>query len=298
MLVQPIFRPIRGFGWLGLAGLPIVAFLLFCLAGGYDLRYSVFALIERIWNIDAIFNVVITRLLFGAYWPSLTGILVSPVTLLWFLIVMFLLPRRWAWWHWLLIALWTFINPPLVLYAARWGSTLPAGLRDLLLLPITPARHTSEAPLLLVLQHTLFCVLLWRLLRIRNAHPPRLATAAPLAIFILGLMLGTFQHWLNLSTTQTTFTISVNGWIAFGVVWHTTCATLGLWAAIAVRHAARSSHHCAHCGYDIHGLAASTCPECGNAINPGDTISPAATPAPEPGPELETEPRPQLEANP
>lgn len=271
--MQPIFRPIRGFGWLGLAGLPIVAGLLFCLVGGYDLRYSLFALIERIWGIDAVFNTIIRQLLFGAYWPSLTGILVSPVTLLWFLIVMFLLPRRWAWWHWLLITLWMLTNPPIVLYLARWGSTLPAALRDLLLLPVTAARHTSEAPLLIVLQHILFCLLLWRVLHVRHAHLPRLVTATPLTILIIGLVLGTAQHWLNLSSTQTRFTISTNSWIALGILWHTTCATLGVWAAAAARHAVRTSHHCPHCGYDIHGLAAPYCPECGHAISRLNTSS-------------------------
>jgi hypothetical protein len=265
--VQPYLRPIRGFGWIGLAGLPVVAFLLYCLVGGYDLRYALFALIERFWGIDAVFNTVIRQLLFGAYWPSLTGILVSPITLLWILIVMFLVPRRWAWWQWVLICLWMLTNPPLMLYLARWGSTLPAALRDLLLIPVRAAMHAPEAPLLIVIQHTAFCWLLWRMLRISHAHLPRMATIAPLTIFILGLMLGTLQHWLNLSTTQTTFTISINAWIAIGILWHTTCAALGIWAAIAVRPAARTSHHCAHCGYDIHGLAAPTCPECGNAIN-------------------------------
>ncbi|MBU6413801.1 MAG: hypothetical protein KGS45_10020 [Planctomycetes bacterium] len=275
--MQLVFRSFRGFGWFGLAGLPVVAFLLYCLVGGYDLRYALFALIERFWGMEVIYRVVISQLLFGAYWPSLTGILVSPVTLLWLLIVMFLLPRRWAWWQWALICVWMLTNAPLVFYLARWLWQYVPASRALMTTFGRIPMHTSEAPSLVLLQHIVLCVVLWIMLTTRRPHIPRIARIAPLTLFTLGVLVGSLQYWLNLTRIQATLKTPVEIWVMIGILWHTTCATLGIWAAIAVRHAARTSRHCAHCGYDIHGLSAPTCPECGNTISTDKVVAPPAT---------------------
>lgn len=214
--MRSVLRPLRGFGFWGCALLPVLAALIYCAAGGYDLRHAIIEFVYTTWGEDAVWDTIIRSILFGAYWGSLLGQIPGPVTLLWVLIAMFVAPRRWAWWQWSLVSAWLVFNPYLCFRVAtalplRWAAILGwEGGRPPRVLTV------GQVHGLVLVQLAALAFLAWRIagpaLRRDDGTGSRWRFA-PMALWVCAAMFATLGWQLNRTGNAGGVTFGGTGWL-------------------------------------------------------------------------------------
>lgn len=266
-----VFRPIRGFGVWGWVLLFPLGWLVYCAMGGFDLRHAILEFCYHRFGGDAVWEVILNHILFGAYLGSMVGIIAGPITLIPVLIAMHFSPRRWAWWQWWCVGLWLIFNPWLCLQMARlvrpgwavWaGWVRPQG--------ITRVVYNGEVLGVVVAQLVALTALAWIIVRPLHTGEQRSRWRwSPAWMLALGLLIGTFLWWADLSMNLGTFLLPPSVWYVSAAVWHAGFALLLICGAVvARRRAAAEMWRCGTCGYDRRGLApaAAVCPECGDEV--------------------------------
>lgn len=278
--MKRVLRPIWGFGPWGWVLVAVAAALVYCAAGGFDLRHAIMQAVADRFGYRAMTDWVIYRLLVGSYLTSLNGTTCGPVTLLPMLIAMFITPRRWAWWQWGLVSLWLLLNPWLCFETA---TRLPLWFaRSLGWSGGPPSRVVFVGELLglELLAIGLLATLAWRISGRAHGETPRSRWRfAPPVLFVFGALMATTMWWLNrLANTQSVIPPNFV-WYGLATMWHLGVAFLTIAPALAARRLARAQPwYCDHCGYDLRGLKDSpACPECGR---PAGTMPPCPSPLP------------------
>jgi len=93
----------RGFGIGGWLLLPVLAALVYCALGGFDLQHAVIRVMYA-WQGEGAVWAVIRWGMAGAYLPSILGVVCGPITLLWVLVAMHVSARAWAVWQWWVVS--------------------------------------------------------------------------------------------------------------------------------------------------------------------------------------------------
>lgn len=244
-------------GWVGRLALAVFLTLMIPTLLGVDLRYQLMRLIQRGLGDDAMTRFVIGPLVW--YGEDFFRPGVSPFSLCYILILLYFWPRRVPAWGWACVIFWAFFNP-----ALAWSS-IPRRMLGLASLPYTP---NAYAQLLIVTaaSRVVEVVVLARVTRSWFASLP--AACATVAIVIcLGMIYfgGPFAspRWLEL--------LGYWGWNIAVVI------PVGIWIR---RERRRLRPGCPGCGYNLDGLTATLCPECGTAL-PLSTAPATTSPAPD-----------------
>lgn len=104
-----------------------------------------------------------------------------------------------------------------------------------------------------------------------------LGLLALVSAFLLGVLTRSYRVGLIMAIATLPVLIWLESWndatlLAVGIGWWTIAAiTLVAWTLIGTR--SFGPGRCSNCGYDLHGLESSTCPECGAAITSPSQVS-------------------------
>lgn len=261
--MQRIFRPLLGFGLWGWLLLPIAAALAFCFLGGYDLRTAIMRWWYDRFGWDSMLRLISPGL--RAYWWSLAGVVVGPVTLMPVLLAMYLSPRRWAWWAWLLVVVWLLVNP------ALWWATCQYLPRNIAGHLGWSRRGSPEILPVTLAQLAIFAAFAWRLAGRRSALI--LLGAGTIA----GAIAWSADWWENTGHRPG---LPFSAYVTLGILWHATVFIVLVSSATWTRRrAAAETWLCESCGYDLRGLStsATNCPECGREQAVLDPVAAAPT---------------------
>lgn len=235
-------RPIKGFGWRGWCLLPVLAGLVYCAAGGFDLRFF----IMQAWY-DAFGWMALVRFVVGLtpYGYTLLEPICGPLMMLYVLPAMHLLPRRWAWWEVAVILGFLLIAPKV------WWLGVIAMKGSLSWLPIMLAQ--KEMAVLLVV----FAFLVGWMMR---------SVWVGVAVVALGAV-GCFASGVLIGGVVAPNPVVRGVGLA---AWHGVLAGVLIGYAVQTRRRVRPGA-CRGCGYDLGGLAAGVvCPECGGGRDVGE----------------------------
>ena len=249
----------RGFGIGGWLLLPVLAALVYCALGGFDLQHAVIRVMYA-WQGEGAVWAVIRWGMAGAYLPSILGVVCGPITLLWVLIAMHVSPRAWAVWQWWVVSAWLIVNPMLCMAVAERIPKTVAGYVGWTLRPPGYVVFVSEVHGVVMAQMAAVCVFVWW-----GVCPPKrsgrggwIGMAAPVLILLIGGAIGTFEWWENLRVNMgAAETISGTMWYVLAAVWNVSFAVMAIGAAVVWRRrVAAERERCRGCGYDLRGLRA------------------------------------------
>lgn len=243
------------FGWLGWTALAVFLAILVPTLLGVDLRYQLLGLIQRGMSNDAMYRFVTGPLVW--YGLDFTQPGISPFSLCYILILLYFWPRRVPAWAWAAVIFWAFFNP-----ALAWSS-IPRKLLGMTTFPYTPS---ASAQLLLVTaaSRVVEVLVLARVTRSWVASVP-LACATAAIVTSIGMIYfgGPFASPPMLDL------VGYRGWHIAAVV------PVGIWIW---REHRKLRPGCPGCGYNLDGLTAMLCPECGASLQPSapTTTTPAS----------------------
>ncbi len=204
-------------------------------AAGFDVRYALLSAIDSVLGIDAVMRFV--TLWLPAHFFALSDTLPGPLTLLYLLPALHIAPGRRPWWLWTSLIVAAIALPVLRWLALPWVMRYGA-----------PSYHIAFLELAVVID-VLLIGGLYLLTRSRMV----------LAVSLVATALGCVAEGASLSIPYVP--------VAFGWIWHAVLAATLLTWAIKARHYRLPAHLCVSCGYDLTGVAAPVCPECGQARN-------------------------------
>lgn len=277
---DPIRKPLLGFGPAGWVLLAIAIPLAICFFTGYDLRYQLQSLINDTLGPESVR--FMTSTVFGVhnlnligYWPKQADF--GLITMSVMLIAMRIHPRRFGPVPYFAVIAWGLLNPLTHFLLGRllkW-----AGLDTGEYMPDAPDIVIRNA-ISFALTILLFAVVTrswWLTLLVAAFH-----TAALIGLHDYGVTMNRTtirERWIPGSER---FVLSL--WFMWS--WHAaTYAGLLFWA-IRARLKLPKPGHCLHCNYNLAGITASACPECGRAITLANALAPtsvspsASTPPP------------------
>lgn len=236
-----VFRPLIGFGWVGVLGLVVLALIGYGLLTDYDFHHLANRVVLRLFGVDAMFEFV-GRIL-PAHSLYTTGPVFGVIGTMILAIALFISPRPLRVWQWVLMAAWGVLEAVLISHVTGW------------LLP-RPFTALTDFARPMVLAHGLCelasIALVWLTTR------SRIVTLVMVAV-VAG---GTLDEYMRSATLYSPGSWIVPEWVhVYG--YHTLLlVTLMSWATIARRNAPRPGQ-CQVCGYDMTRAALSVCPECG-----------------------------------
>jgi hypothetical protein len=247
-------KPLWGFGPAGWALLLVAAALVWVLITGNDLRHQLLRLINETLGPGAVYWIV-SRPLVG-HWFAARSAEFNPIALTYVLVAMHVYPRRLRWWWYAALASGMIIAP-----AAAW--VLPSSWRGTRTgpgLPVTMLATQLGANLAVI---AVLCAM------VRD----RLIAAGLLAFFVLT---ATF-HWWFWAVAGAASWSGYGAWFANNAAtptWHCLLASILLAWAVRERRRVSRPWECQVCRYDLRGVTAARCPECGAESNPALTAGP------------------------
>jgi hypothetical protein len=229
-------RPIVGFGPGGVVAAAILVALIYAAASGFDLREELFRAVYECFDIAAVYNVLLWWIIPHGFalWQPVFG----PLCLLYVLPALHVAPGLRPWWAWGTVVVTAVMVPPLwywLFAASHFRGTFP------------PWVFGGDWMGFAALVNIGAVAGLW--LATRSWPVAAVACGASVAgCWIAG------GPWASDSVSS-----------SVSCSWHgIMAATLLAWA-IRARLRREPAGLCSACGYDLAGLAAPVCPECGAA---------------------------------
>jgi hypothetical protein len=250
-------RHYPGFGPWSVVLLPAAGFLAWCAAGGFDLRLALLRLIAALAGWSGLVTFV-TEWLPAFHFACLAPV-PGPITLCTMLLALHVSrrPRRW-WTGWVLAA-------ALAPFPLAWWYVLGKAARASVYLPGDAMPDVAAWAVGLA---WLSAVAWWLTRRRRVVLWVAGVTAAAEVVERLltaPATFGTIAEWMPESLRGAWPTA---GPFLVPVLWNAALLVLLLRWAARERRESPTGHACAGCGYDLRGLEAGACPECGATAPP------------------------------
>lgn len=228
--------------------------LAFCLIRGIDLRHELLRLIAA-WRGEGAMFLFVTNGL-PPWSLGARGGVPGPLCLLYVLPAMFLAPVRWRWWHWAFIVAYLLASPWWWWKLVRVSNGMPSTA-----LPWTQGACDLVMSIGLVV-----------LVALGTRHR-RLALGVLVPSLLSAAGVVTLE-WLNARAPQPWHG---EAYPMLAAAWHVALASSMLaWAIVGRRAYRPDPTSCGVCEYDLRGVSAAACPECGAPV-PGGPV-PASTP--------------------
>jgi len=238
-------KPLLGFGPAGWALLAVAASLLVVLITGYDLRFQVLHLVQYMYGDRAMYDFVIYIIIFHGFnsCQAPPGIEFGLISLCGLLIAMQVDPRPMGVVRWLLACALGVGIPPLIPYAHKVAQGTPF---------LAGGAGLSWAEVHAVVSLLASLSLAW----IMRSW---IVLGGAAVLFTTSAIIGTGQF-------------SGSGWAnSMGVellmwLWNPLLFALLMFVAVRARLRLWPEYACQTCGYDLRGITAGVCPECGEAV--------------------------------
>ncbi len=244
-----------GWSWRGWAALVVLGAMLAAMARGVDLRYELQKLIMPLgWGVQAWFaGELLPSLRFGAELGA-----AGPITLCWMLAALHVSPARgrgmgygalavlcaalpWCWWK---------VSGEMMTAKFSFGGLLPTA-------PWVNGALAINA----VLSYLPVLGIVWGTTR-----------SWRLALSMLGAAAVLITPMGHVRFTRLTGEQS----LAYVAAVNLVLCSMMVWWGVRARRRARPAYLCRGCGYDLRGIVATVCPECGKPLNvPADTCPPS-----------------------
>lgn len=241
-----------GWSWRGWVALAVLGAMLVAMARGVDLRFQLQKMIMPLgWGVQSWFA---GRFLSDQYWIA-WGAGFGLISLCWMLAALHSGPVRWRGWAYAGLAAWA-VAGPMVRFTLFSAMTSPGAW----LARLVPNGSWPNGAFAIscAITHVPAVGLVWAATR-----SWRLAAALLLASIVLIVPTGHFSF--------TKFSNEQSMLVAAGT--NLVLAAIAFGWAIAARRRAWPAHVCRGCGYDLRGIRADVCPECGGTISP-ESIAP------------------------